>query len=86
MKSGEGRRATCRRWKQVLQASHIEAPETEFLVQFVKFGNETSSAVRCEVKVLAQSRRGALTICRTLIKRADRFAVVSQQARIALPA
>ena len=80
MQSGHSNQATFRRWHQVLHASQIEAPEVEFVVQFVKFGTETRPAEKCEVKVLASTKPGALRICRSQVKRADRFAVVSQQA------
>jgi hypothetical protein len=70
----------------VLQASHIEAPQVEFEVRFVKFGTERHPARTCEVKVLAQTKTGALKICRSQVKRADRFTVVSQQARLTVPA
>ena len=85
MESGQSGHAACRRWREVLQATHIESPEIEFVVQFVKFGTETRPAEKCEVKVLASTKPGALRICRSQVKRADRFAVVSQQARITVP-
>jgi hypothetical protein len=83
MKSGH---VVCRRWHEVLQAAHIEPPEFEFVVQFVKFGTETRPAQRCEVKVLAKTKPGALEICKSRVKRADRFVVVSQQARLKVSA
>ncbi len=86
MESGQSSPGKCRRWKEVLQASHIEAPQVEFVVRFVKFGTERHPARECEVKVLAQTTRGALKICRSQVKRADRFTVVSRQARLAVPA
>ena len=85
MESGHSNQATCRRWKEVLHASHVEAPEVEFVVRFVKFGTERHPARQCEVKVLAQTTRGALRICKSQVKRAEQFAVVSQQARIPVP-
>ena len=85
MQSGHSNQATCRRWHQVLHASQIEAPDVEFVVQFVKFGTERQPARKCEVKVLAKTTVGALKICRSQVKRTDRFAVVSQQARITVP-
>ena len=85
MESGHSNQVTCQRWKEVLHASHVEAPEVEFVVRFVKFGTERHPARQCEVKVLAKTTVGALQICRSQVKRADRFAVVSQQARITVP-
>lgn len=86
MESGQSGHTKCQRWKDVLQAIHIEAPEVEFVVRFVKFGTERHPARECEVKVLAKTTRGALKICKSQVKRADRFTVVSQQARLAVPA
>jgi hypothetical protein len=80
MESRQSGNGVCRRWREVLQATHIEPPEIEFVVRFVKFGTETRSAQECEVKVLAKSKPGAIKICKSHVKRADRFAVVSQQA------
>ena len=85
MQSGHSNQATCRRWHHVLHASQIEAPEVEFVVQFVKFGTERHPARQCEVKVLARTKQGALTICKSQVKRAEKFAVVSQQARLTVP-
>jgi hypothetical protein len=86
MESGNSK-STCRRWNQVLHASHIEAPEVEFLVQFVKFGTERRRACKCEVKVLAQTGTGALRICRSRVKGAAQFAVISPaQARLTVSA
>jgi hypothetical protein len=86
MQSGHSNQATCRRWHQVLHASHIEAPDVEFVVQFVKFGTQRQPARQCEVKVLARTTQGALKICKSQVKRAEQFAVVSQQARLTVPA
>lgn len=80
MESRQSGHDGCRRWREVLQAAHIEPPEVEFVVRFVKFGTETRSAQAYEVKVLARTKPGALKICKSRVKRADRFAVVSQQA------
>jgi hypothetical protein len=86
MESGQSGQAACRRWRAVLQATHIEPPEIEFVVRFVKFGTETRPAQQCEAKVLAKTKPGALRICKSQVKRADRFVVVSQQVRLKVSA
>jgi cob(I)alamin adenosyltransferase len=85
MESRQSGNGVCRRWREVLQATHIEPPEIEFMVQFVKFGTERHPAHQCEVKVLAKTTAGALKICRSQVRRAEKFAVVSQQARLTAP-
>jgi hypothetical protein len=68
--------------KQVLHAAHIEAPSKRFVVCFTQFGTERRAARRRIVEIMAETQTGAIRICKSFFRRANRFTVTQDELRL----
>ena len=56
----------------------IEKPETVFTISFTLFGSLTRPASQMTVKVWAETRKGALRICKARYGRSSDFRVLNE--------
>jgi len=57
----------------------IEKPEVEFAISFTLFGTLTRPASQVTVKVLAETRQGALRICKAYYRRSSDYRVLTER-------
>lgn len=69
---------------QTMMNGAIEAPEREFVVEFVAFGTVNRAAVLRKVKVLAKTRKGAIRIVRARYVRSGDHKVVADNPCVPL--